>query len=108
MSEISNPPFQIPERNEENLFRHYRAEAGPIKWRELEYYFANGSVIFVDAALDITEVALRMALDDRKAVEEWMKQNLVSIVSDEKARHWNEGDSTVLAVTVPPWILVQG
>src|SRR5512135_600083 len=107
MSNHPEPSFQMPERNEANLRKHFQADAGPIQWRELELYFASGNVVHVDPALDLVEVAVAMALDDRHTVEGWMAEGLVGILPDGVAAKWSEKNAAVLAVVVSPWILVR-
>ena len=92
----------------ENLFRQdIHAETARIAWRELQYLFAGGKVIQVDAGLDLVEVALQFSRDNRSAVEAWVAAGSIAHVSDRQARAWLESDADVWAVVVKPWVLVQ-
>lgn len=97
----------MPEKNEENLRRHYEAEKGPIPWKELELYFAHGSAVYVEESLDMVEVAVQMALDNRSRFQGWMDDQKIRVVPDDLAREWFDNKATVMAVVVSPWVLVQ-
>lgn len=82
-------------------------ETSQIPWKELLRFFAGGTVIAVDASLDLVEVALQISLDNKAQVEAWMADGKVGRVSDEQAREWLEADASMWATVVKPWILVQ-
>lgn len=97
----------MPEKNRENLSRHYSTEKGPISWKELEFYFANGTAVYVSPDLNLVEVAVSMALDETDRFREWMQNLSVHIVSDEQARDWIAANRMVEAVVVSPYVLVR-
>ncbi|MEN3363567.1 MAG: hypothetical protein V7606_841 [Burkholderiales bacterium] len=76
-------------------------------WRELQKYFAGGAVIGVSPELDLVEVAVRIANDDKAAVAQWMAENRIAKVSDAQALAWWDADMQLWAVVIKPWILVQ-
>lgn len=82
-------------------------ETSRIPWKELLRFFAGGTVIAVDASLDLVEVALQISQDNKAQVEAWMADGKVGRVSDEQAREWLEADASMWATVVKPWILVQ-
>ncbi|MDH5720180.1 MAG: DUF2288 family protein [Spirochaetia bacterium] len=94
-------------RNEETLRKHYEEECALIKWKELDRFFAAGKVIEIKRGLSIVEAAVAMAIDDQSRFTEWVNSKTVSVVSDERAKEWFEKEAEILAVTVPPWVLVQ-
>ena len=83
------------------------AETARFQWKELQRFFAAGSVIAVADGLDLVEVALHIASDDKAAVAQWLEQGQVGRVSDEQALAWLEQDAALWTVVVKPWILVQ-
>lgn len=82
-------------------------ETAQMPWRELQRWFASGNMIAVGDALDLIDVAVRIARDDVSALRNWMDQGLVGRVSDEQARSWLLADAAPWTVVVKPWILVQ-
>ncbi|NEX63466.1 DUF2288 domain-containing protein [Noviherbaspirillum galbum] len=93
--------------NPDLLRAKINGETSRMAWKELERFFAAGSVIAVDAALDLVEVAQRIASDDKRAVAQWMETGQVGRVSDAQAMAWHDADAELWAVVVKPWILVQ-
>ena len=92
-------------------FEEHRAElatqTAKMPWRELQRFFASGQAIAVAAGLDLVEVAARVAMDDKTAVEQWIGQNKLGPVTDEQASDWYEADALLWTVVVKPWVLVQ-
>lgn len=82
-------------------------ETGRVKWSELDRHFASGSVIYVSQELDLIEVALRIAHDDKESVLKWMNAGSVAKVSDLQAQTWLAADATLWASVVSPFVLVQ-
>ncbi|AWL03304.1 DUF2288 domain-containing protein [Massilia oculi] len=95
-----------PEKDTE-LHDKINRETGRIKWSELQRHFASGSVIWVSEALDLIDVALRVAHDDRESVARWMNEGSVAKVSDAQAQGWLEADEVLWASVVSPFVLVQ-
>ena len=82
-------------------------ETAQIDWNELQPFFARGNIIKVSAALDLIEVAVRMALDDKTTLATWLKTGEVGKVSDEVALDWHGRNPSLWTVVVAPWVLVQ-
>lgn len=82
-------------------------ETARLQWRELQRFFASGTVIAVSDELDLVEVAVRVASDDSAAVAQWMAENRLGKASDAQASAWLEADAALWTVVVKPWILVQ-
>lgn len=93
--------------NDTELHDKINRETGRVKWSELERHFASGSVIWVSEALDLIDVALRVAHDDRESVTRWMNEGSVAKVSDAQAQGWLEADEVLWASVVSPFVLVQ-
>ncbi len=82
-------------------------ETSQIAWNELQRFFASGSAVFVASSLDLIDVAYQFSINNKDQVTQWMQNNQISLVSDQQALMWLEADTTVWAVVVKPWILVQ-
>ena len=91
----------------ENAITDLLLETATIPWHELQYFFAGGKAIFVDSSLDLIEVANQFAQDNKQAVDQWIKNEMVKPVPDNVARTWYESKANVWAVVVKPWVLVQ-
>ncbi len=83
------------------------SETARIPWRELQRFFAAGKVMWVAQELDLVDVAYALEQDALEQVEQWTTNDLLKPVADEQARAWFEGDASLWAVVVKPWVLVQ-
>jgi hypothetical protein len=88
-------------KNEINL------ETSQIAWNELQRFFASGLAISVCSEIDLVEVAYQFSVDNKPQVELWLEDKKISLVSDQQALKWVEENSTVWAVVIKPWVLVQ-
>jgi hypothetical protein len=95
-----------PEKDTE-LHNKINHETARIKWAELERHFAQGAVVFVSEQLDLIDVALRIAHDDKESVSRWMAEGKLAKVSDVQATSWSAGDVSLWATVVSPYVLVQ-
>ncbi len=82
-------------------------ETARIRWSELERHFANGAVVWVGEDLDLVEVALRIAHDDKASIARWMSEGRLAKVSDVQAQTWQAADAQLWASVVSPFVLVQ-
>ncbi|HCE08811.1 MAG TPA: DUF2288 domain-containing protein [Oxalobacteraceae bacterium] len=96
-----------PEEANESLRNKLNSETARMRWKDLLVYFAGGSVIAVNAELDLVDVALHVTQDDKTAVANWMAQEKLGQVSDQQAAAWLESDAVLWTIVVRPWILVQ-
>jgi hypothetical protein len=82
-------------------------ETARVNWSELERHFAHGAVIWVSIDLDLVEVALRIAHDDKDYITRWMNEGKVAKVSDAQAQTWQATNALLWASVVNPFVLVQ-
>lgn len=85
----------------------FHAQTARIHFRELQRFFAAGRLVRVDATLDLVDVAVELAEDNRPRFEAWLTSGAVAIVRDSEAREWLAGDARLWAVVADPWVLVQ-
>ena len=83
------------------------AETGKLVWNELERHFARGVVIKVAGDLDLVDVALALARDDKPAVQDWLAQDRFARATSEDALVWHKEQSQFWAVVAAPWVLIQ-
>ena len=63
--------------------------------------------MLVAAELDLVDVAHALQLDDVEQVKSWTDNLQVSPVSDAQAKQWVADDTSLWAVVIKPWVLVQ-
>ncbi|AOU98746.1 hypothetical protein BI364_12920 [Acidihalobacter yilgarnensis] len=92
---------------DQELRAHLNAETAKIEWAELERHFAHGSVVKVDAPLDLVEVAICMVRDDSETLRGWMTDGALAKATEADARAWVARKPVFWAVVAAPWVLVQ-
>jgi hypothetical protein len=92
---------------DESLRARLNGETARFAWKELQRFFAAGTVIAVHDELDLIEVALQIANDNKEAVAQWMRAGRLGQVSDAQAQSWLQADAALWTVVVKPWVLVQ-
>ena len=96
-----------PEHSYTELKTKLNKETAKINWQELQRHYASGAVIAVANGVDLIEVGCQLSLDNKVAVEQWLTEGAIAKVDDQQAALWFEGQVTLWAVVVAPWILVQ-
>jgi len=91
----------------DRLRADFHAQTARIAFRELQRYFAGGHLVRVDGSVDLLDVAVALAEDDRRRFEAWIARGVVAGVSDGLARRWLDEDAELWAVVAQPWVLVQ-
>lgn len=89
------------------LQREYLAQTSRIPWRDLQTFFAHGSVVEVNCRLDLIDVAVQLGLDNTEQFKQWIASGEIQAVSDSSAQTWLDDDLSVWAVVAAPWVLVQ-
>jgi hypothetical protein len=92
---------------DKELHDKINSETARIPWSELERHFAHGNVVYVSEELDLVEVALRVAHDDKASIARWMSEGKLAKVSDLQAQTWQAAESRLWASVVSPYVLVQ-
>ncbi|UQS15476.1 DUF2288 domain-containing protein [Pseudomonas sp. HS6] len=89
------------------LYAKLLGETASINWKELERFYAQGALLWVDADLDLIAVAEAVASDQGEKVAAWLAEDKVAKLSETRALDIFERDPQMWAVVVRPWILVQ-
>ncbi len=98
----------FPDAKDPELLRQkLMLETAAIGWRELEPHYARGVVVQAAAGLDLVEVGMALIADDKTQVEAWMNTGELGPVAEEEAQAWHQAESSVWALVVAPWVLVQ-
>lgn len=76
-------------------------------WKGLQRHFAQGVLFKVAVGLDLVDVAVKIAQDDKAAVEAWMSGGQLTQVTADDAKAWLAPDPLLWTVVTAPWVLVQ-
>ncbi len=91
----------------ELLREEFHSQTARIPWRELQTFYAHGSVVRVAPDLNLVEVAVQLGLDNTALFQQWIDADQVTPVSDREALAWYEAEAELWAVVARPWVLVQ-
>lgn len=89
------------------LYAKLLGETAPIRWQELQPFFARGSLLWVDSDEDLIAVAEAVAENRRDDVAVWLDSGRVTLLNDVRAEDLLTRDPQLWAVVVAPWVLVQ-
>ncbi len=93
--------------NDSDRRQALHAQTARVSWLELEKHFARGVVLRVAEELDLVEVAVCLAGDDKPAAERWLASGQLQRLDVPKARDWSQREPELWAVVVAPWVVVQ-
>lgn len=94
-------------QTDEELRAHLHGETSKLPWSELEKHFAQGVVFKVERGLDILDVAIVIARDDKDTLKVWLEERKVMAVDVDDAKKWHDMSASLWTVVVAPFILVQ-
>ena len=61
------------------LYAKLLGETAPIRWQELQPFFARGALLWVEGSQDLVAVAQAVAENDQARVAQWMNQGLLCL-----------------------------
>jgi len=91
----------------QELVARLNSETAKIGWHELQKHYALGNVLAVAEGGDLIQVAIALHQDNSAQIQQWLDEKVVLEVSDQQALAWYESNTTVWALVIPPFILVQ-
>jgi hypothetical protein len=84
------------------------ASVGPVHFSDLRAHLARGAVIIVDRSLDILDVGVAIAKDDKDVVAAWIDKGLLTKPSLEELARWEKiEDARWESLVVAPYVLVK-
>lgn len=89
------------------LYAKLLGETAPIRWQELQPFFARGALLWVEGREDLVAIAEAVASNDQARVAEWMARGQLGKLEDARAEDLLARDPQLWAVVVAPWVLVQ-
>jgi hypothetical protein len=95
------------EQTDALLRERLNRETARLPWIELQRHFAAGNVIQVAAGLDLIEIGVQFANDDKQALAPLIEQGRIGKVGDAQAQAWLEADASLWTMVIAPFVLVQ-
>ena len=86
----------------------FKRDLAEVYWRELKIHLQRDAIITVSPVLDIIDVAVAIADDDKGAVEGWIANNQLGKPTGDQLKNWEEHqDKSFKMLIVQPFILIQ-
>lgn len=86
----------------------FKRDLAEVHWRELKIHLQRDAIITVAQALDIIDVAVAVADDDKEMVEGWIESEQLAKPTEEQLKGWEKTqEKPFRMLIVQPFILVQ-
>ncbi len=90
------------------MVESFKRDLAEVNWRELKIHLRRDAIIIVAAELDLIEVAVAVAEDDKIRVETWIAADQLVKPTMEQLESWEqEPDNRFQMLIVQPFILVR-
>lgn len=91
-----------------DIVERFKQDVAEVPWKDLRIHLQRDAIIIVAAELDLIEVAVAVANDDKQTVEEWIAAEQLLKPTAEQVKTW-EGvlEKPFRMLIVQPFILVQ-
>ena len=98
----------MTDQNYQNLYKKLQEEKTEISIKDLQVHQKRKALILVSDTLDITEVAVLIALDDKKSIENWLSKSLIENVEDDQFKSMTQNNNKIFSfIIVQPFVLIQ-
>lgn len=86
----------------------FRRDLADVNWRELRIHLQRDAIIIVADELDLIDVGVAVAEDNKNLVEKWIAANQLGKPNEQQLENWErEPDTSFQMLIVQPFILVQ-
>ena len=90
------------------MVESFKRDLADVSWRELKIHLQRDAIIVVAEGLDLIDVAVAVAEDDKVAVENWIAASYLEKPNEQQLESWErEPDKRFHMLIVQPFILVQ-
>ena len=92
----------------DELRQHLQNEVHRVDWRPLAPHAKRGGLVLVDSRLDLVEVAVAVATDESRLVQQWMEARQLVRPTEDQIESWHgETEERFTVVIVQPYVLAQ-
>ncbi len=90
------------------IVKSFKRDLAEVSWRELKIHLQRDAIIVVATDLDLIDVAVAVAEDEKALVEAWIAVNQLGKPTENQLKQWEEeSDNRFKMLIVQPFILVQ-
>ena len=90
------------------MVESFKRDLAEVNWRELKIHLKRDSIIVVSAELDLVDVGVAVADDDKSLVEAWITASQLGKPTEKQLESWEqESTQRFQMLIVQPFILIQ-
>ncbi len=90
------------------MVESFKRDLAEVNWRELKIHLKRDAIIVVSVELDLIDVGVAVADDDKTLVETWVTSNQLNKPTEKQLESWEqEPDNRFQMLIVQPFILIQ-
>ncbi len=90
------------------IIENFQQNLAEVGWRDLRIHMQRDTVILIDAALDLIDIAVAVAADDKDRVNGWIAAGQLLKPTTEQIAAWETTlDKPFRMLIVQPFILAQ-
>ena len=92
----------------EDLRKRLSEDVADVNWNDIKPHAQRDAVIVVNNSLNLLDVGVAIAQDDKIVVERWITEQSISKPSNEQLSNWNSNESQLFTtLIVQPFVLIQ-
>ncbi|EAZ89833.1 DUF2288 domain-containing protein [Crocosphaera chwakensis] len=92
----------------EDLKQRLKEDMANVNWNDIKPHAQRDAVIVVDENLNLLDVGLAIAQDDKMVVQRWITEELITKPSNQQLSDWNINQTQLFkTLIVQPFVLVQ-
>ncbi|MGB5596217.1 MAG: DUF2288 domain-containing protein [Crocosphaera sp.] len=92
----------------EELRKRLTEDVADVNWNDIKPHAQRDAVIVVNENLNLLDVGVAIAQDNKIAVQHWITEQLISKPSNQQLSDWNMNQSQLFkTLIVQPFVLVQ-
>ncbi len=90
------------------MVESFKRDLAEVNWRELKIHLKRDAIIVVSVELDLIDVGVAVADDDKTLVETWVTSNQLNKPTEKQLESWEQKpEQRFQMLIVQPFILIQ-
>ncbi|RLB69469.1 MAG: DUF2288 domain-containing protein [Deltaproteobacteria bacterium] len=90
------------------MVESFKRDLAEVNWRELKIHLKRDAIIVVSVELDLIDVGVAVADDDKTLVETWVTSNQLNKPTEKQLESWEKSpEQRFQMLIVQPFILIQ-
>ncbi|MDJ0508582.1 MAG: DUF2288 domain-containing protein [Crocosphaera sp.] len=92
----------------EDIRKRLTDDIADVNWNDIKPHAQRDAVIVVNESLNLLDVGIAIAQDEKVMVERWITEELICKPSNEQLGNWNSNETQLFkTLIVQPFVLIQ-